>query len=235
MSKAAATVMSEHHVFTAPGLGGDRSIDLNEHPHRRWLAAVKALRDHRPVSDGDWDLAYPWKFGELSKIHWSPISVVRRAAALLSRGSKTRILDVGSGVGKFCTVAALTTAGTFCGIERWGEMVDMARLTACRARVSTTRFIHARVEDVDWMNFDGFYLFNPFAELRWPDLGAPEAEAGESPDYDRLIKFTQETLDRARSGTRVVTYHGFGGTMPRSYRSVFKEVMGTDFLELWVK
>ena len=165
---------SEEHLSTAPGLGGDGLIDRNEHTHHRWLAAVKDLQHYRSVSDADWDLVYPAKYTELSSIHWSPISVVRRAATLLSKSSRTRILDVGSGVGKFCTVAALTTPGMFCGVERRGEMVDIARATAVRAKVSSTRFIHARVEDVDWMNFDGFYFFNPFAEVRWDEREASD-------------------------------------------------------------
>ena len=231
MSKAAAPLLNEH-LSTAPGLGGDGSIDPNEHPHGRWLAAVKALRLRRRARDADWDLVYPWKYGELSTNHWTPISVGRRAAALLSRGPSTRVLDVGSGVGKFCAVAALTTPGIFCGVERCGEMVDIARAAAQRAQLTSTRFIHAQVEDVDWLNFDGFYFYNAFAELRWAAVDVdPEGE----PEYDRLIRFTQETLDGARSGTRVVTYHGFGGQMPRSFRLVFKESMGSDFLELWVK
>ena len=139
MSQAISPDKNERHVSTAPGLGGDRSIDRDEDPHRRWLAAVRALRHHRRVRDSDWDLAYPWKYAELSSVHWTPISVARRAATLLSQRPKTRILDVGSGVGKFCTVAALTTPGTFCGIERWGEMVDIARATANRAQLSTER------------------------------------------------------------------------------------------------
>jgi hypothetical protein len=235
MSKAAAPAINEPHVSTAPGLGGDLSIDGNEHPHHRWLAAVKALRRYRHVSDDDWDLVYPWKYAELSRVHWSPISVARRAAALLSRGSNTRILDVGSGVGKFCAVASLSSPGIFCGVERWGDLVDVARATARRAQLSSTRFIHARVEDVDWMNFDGFYFYNPFAELRFTERGDADDESCESTEYERLVTFTQEALARARPGTRVVTYHGFGGKMPRSYRLVIKEPMATDFFEFWVK
>ena len=65
------------------------------------------------------------------------------------------------------------------------------------------------------MNFDGFYFYNPFAELRWTDVEDADDEGGESPDYERLIAFTRETLNKARPGTRVVTYHGFGGAHAR--------------------
>jgi predicted RNA methylase len=160
---------------------------------------------------------------------------VRRAAALLSRGSASRILDVGSGVGKFCTVAALTTPGAFIGIERQGELVDVARETAHRARAAKARFIHARIEDIDWTNFDGFYLFNPFAELGWKRVRAAQGADADRAEYDRAVSFTEESLFRARSGARVVTYHGFGGEMPSSFRLLVREPYGTDFLECWQK
>lgn len=225
--------MDARHASTAPGLGSDQGVDADDEVDVRWLAAVKRLRRDRLVADSDWDLAYPWSFAELSHVHFTPVSVARRAAALLSRGPSSRILDVGSGVGKFCVIAALTTAGTFVGIERWGEMVDVARATARRAHASKATFIHARVEDYGWRNFDGVYLFNPFAEFERPDVRTRGLVLADPGEYERLVSFTQETLDRARPGTRVVTYHGFGGAMPRSFRLVLREKLETDFLECW--
>jgi hypothetical protein len=45
----------------------------------------------------------------------------------------------------------------------------------------------------------------------------------------------RERLHRARRGTRVVTYHGFGGDLPPSYRLELEEEAGTERIELWVK
>jgi SAM-dependent methyltransferase len=154
---------------------------------------------------------------------------------LLSRGAASRILDVGSGVGKFCTVAALTTPGVFIGVERAGDLVDVARDTAQRARTQKARFVHARVEDINWKNFDGFYLFNPYAELGWRGLATAHRIAADRDEYRRVISFTEESLHRARPGARVVTYHGFGGEIPGSFRLILIEPHGTDFLECWEK
>ena len=166
---------------------------------------------------------------------WSPVSVVRRAAELLSRGPATRILDVGSGVGKFCTIAALTTPGIFIGVERCGDLVDVARETARRARAPKARFIHASVEDVEWSKFDGLYFFNPFGELGRLGLTPLYAEARDPAEYWRIVAFTEENLCRAKQGARVVTYHGFGGDMPSCFRLLIKEPVGTDYLECWEK
>jgi len=45
----------------------------------------------------------------------------------------------------------------------------------------------------------------------------------------------EQLLGRARVGTRVVTYHGFGGVMPDSYRLALRERCYSGLLELWVK
>jgi SAM-dependent methyltransferase len=225
--------MSGGYASTAPGLGGDRAPDRDARVERRWLRALKHLRRNRAVMDADWDLGYPARYAQLSSVHWSPVAVARRAAQLLSRGPATRVLDVGSGVGKFCLIATLTAQGTFVGVERCGEMVDVARVTARRARSARARFVHARVEDIDWSLFNGFYFFNPFHELQGPSLRLVGSDPFEPAEYRELITFTQQRLEEARTGTRVVTYHGFGGEMPKSFKLVVKEPQHTDFIECW--
>jgi SAM-dependent methyltransferase len=201
----------------------------------QWFEAVSRLRRGQPIADEDWDVAYPPSYVEMSRVNWTPVSVARRAAELLSTRSSTRILDIGAGVGKFCVVAALTAPGTFIGVERFGAMVDVARAIARKAGVSTAHFVHGRMEDFDWTSFDGFYLFNPFVERWCLDFRTIGPTAAAAAECRQLISFTEQRLALARSGTRVVTYHGFGGEMPRCFRLKLKESIGTDFLECWEK
>lgn len=42
-------------------------------------------------------------------------------------------------------------------------------------------------------------------------------------------------LADARIGTRVVTYHGFGGAAPAGYDLLSEEAFGSDRVELWQK
>jgi hypothetical protein len=53
--------------------------------------------------------------------------------------------------------------------------------------------------------------------------------------YNRYIQFVEKKLESLRVGTRVLTYHGFGGVFPQSYHRVLQESAGSDALELWVK
>jgi hypothetical protein len=69
------------------------------------------------TSDLAFDALYERRIRELSPQHWTPVRIARRAAELLTLSGAKRILDVGSGVGKFCIVGALTTEAQFVGIE----------------------------------------------------------------------------------------------------------------------
>ena len=53
--------------------------------------------------------------------------------------------------------------------------------------------------------------------------------------FNRYVEIVRTKLRNARLGTKVATYHGFGGEMPPGYLRFKKEPIGTSFLELWVR
>jgi SAM-dependent methyltransferase len=162
--------------------------------------------------------------------------VARRAAALLADGGSPRILDVGSGVGKFCIAGALTTEASFVGVEQRGDLVEAARDAASRCGAQRASFVHGDVFDVDFAEFDGLYLFNPFLELIEPlqfpiDDAVPMSPARHAEN----VSATHSRLAEARPGTRVVTYGGFGGEMPGGFTRLLEEDCYRDLLTFWVK
>jgi predicted RNA methylase len=166
-------------------------------------------------------------------VHWTPLDVAYRVCALLDPTPTCRVLDVGAGVGKLCHVGALTTAASWVGVERDPEMVQVATRAAIALGVTErTTFLQGDAYDVDWSAFDGIYLYNPFAEQLWVEEIDPETRRTA---YSANIASTQERLAAARSGTRVVTYHGFGGDMPASYDLVHREPAHEDELQLWIQ
>lgn len=188
------------------------------------------------VSDGVFDSIYPAGVTRLSRRHWTPVAVARRAAQLLVVDARTRVLDVGAGAGKLCLVGALATAATFTGIEQRAPLVGIARAIAQRYGVARARYEHGVIDHVDWTQFDAFYFFNPFGENRletadWIDAAVELSRSR----YDRDLGCALAALDRARVGTRVVTYHGIGAELPHGYDRRACEAAGTDALELWVK
>jgi SAM-dependent methyltransferase len=191
------------------------------------------MRDLLIDSDQAIDDLYPESIADLSGRHWTPVAVARRAAALLAPTPRHRVLDLGAGPGKFCIVGALSTGASFTGIEQRHHFVVAALELTARLQIPNVHFIHANILDVDWRPYDSYYLFNPFAEqiMGGIDDTMPVAPAL----YGFYIAEVRRRLCDARSGTRVVTYHGFGGAMPSSFRLTRRERCGNDELELWIK
>jgi hypothetical protein len=187
------------------------------------------------TTDSAFDALVPAELRHLSQVHWTPVDIAIRAAALLSPGPSARVLDVGSGVGKFCAVGALSANGIWCGVELHEDLVNAGRrLTRALGIAHRTSFVHGDVLGIDWSEFDALYLYNPF-ELRLfsEALTSREHELA----YKVQVARVQERLALLRGGTRVLTLQGFGGVMPSTYELVYHErmpVVGLD-LVLWVQ
>ena len=195
-------------------------------------AISNALRHGLAMDDHDFDLLYPASQRFRSWLHWTPVEVAQRACTLLAPVAGDRILDVGSGVGKPCLVGALITEARWFGIERDPRMVIAANEAAKRLVVDgRTSFRLGDMELLDWSRFDAFYLFNPFGEILYGnDADALERRVR----YSTSIEIVQERLSAAKRGTRVVTYHGFGGDMPPELELVHREAKRDGDLCLWV-
>jgi SAM-dependent methyltransferase len=196
-------------------------------------AIGSALRRGQPVIDRVFDQVFPAKVREVSSVYWTPVDVAMRAARLLTVNASSRILDIGSGVGKFCIIAAAAGAHVR-GIEHREHFVDIARDAAAKLGVQP-QFHLGTLDEQDPASIDGIYLFNPFAE----NLSPPEDHLDETVElsdarFCRDIETAERFLNAARLGTRVVTYCGFGGAMPATYRLVRRE-RSSGNLELWVK
>jgi SAM-dependent methyltransferase len=218
------TVAQGYAVTLRPaGLPGALRVARTSHtsPHAMSIrSAVAALQKGDFVSDQELDDAlFPAAYGgSLSQVHWTPVEVSLHAVALLAEGGRRRILDIGAGVGKFCILGALTTPAAFVGIEQRLSLVETARLAAARSGASRASFVHANVVDVDFAEFDGFYLYNPFYEQIALDRVRIDETIERS--YKRFLGYVADTTRKLRhmpSGTRVVTYNGLGGDMPPEY------------------
>lgn len=187
-------------------------------------------------TDREFDQVYPRELRLVSSEHWTPVKVAIRAAQLFARAGARHIVDVGCGPGKLCIIGALTTRARFTGIEQREDLVQAARTAAWRMAAQHVRFVVGNVVDVDLGRFDGIYLFNPFYEqICTTVLGIDDAIRLSPTLFHSYVDATTDKLARARLGTAVVTYHGFGGVMPRGYRRVHEERAGNDRLVLWVK
>ncbi|MDI1478738.1 class I SAM-dependent methyltransferase [Polyangium sp. y55x31] len=204
-----------------------------DHARRALLADLAA---GRTVSDLAFDRLYPERIRKLSNRYWTPVHVARHAAFLFAKHGARRVLDIGAGMGKFCAIAAITTDVEFSGVEQREHLVTAGREVVATYAIPRVTLIHGTLDDVDFDAYDGFYLFNPFEEgtfapSQWVDRTIPLSEERASGDVARV----EAALARARRGTCVVTFHGFGGAIPKGFVHLPEETRGVPFLRLWVK
>jgi hypothetical protein len=167
---------------------------------------------------------------------WTPVDVARRAAAFLAPESSARVLDVGAGIGKFCIVGALTTNAAFSGIEQRPHLVEVAKRAARELGASRTNFAVGTIESIEWSNYDALYFFNPFEENIFHDQGCLDRTVvlSESRFFQDVI-FMEQVLARMPLGTRVATFHGFGGRIPSAYRLAHAQPLRGGVLRCWTK
>ncbi|MDB4952489.1 MAG: hypothetical protein JWO36_58 [Myxococcales bacterium] len=199
------------------------------------VATIRSsLAQHEVVPDVVFDKIFTKQMRFLSALHWTPVETALRAAVLLDAEPESRILDVGSGVGKACLVAALATRSSWTGIEHDPILVEEADAAARLLGVTgRSQFICGDISAVDWDQYDGFYFYNPFESLQF---NQPHASPFvKYATFHNHLRRARDRLSSARIGTRVVTYHGLGGDMPSGYDLVSREEANTGELALWVR
>lgn len=196
-------------------------------------AVLDALRWRVAVDDLTFDQLYPEHVRRLSPVHWTPVAVALRAAALLAPEAGMRVLDVGAGPGKLCCIGALAYGGTWHGIELDPALVAAATAVASWLEIDQRTSFHAGdMQQLDWDRFDSLYFYNPFETLLF---GFGSADPKSWAVFADQVARTEERLSALSTGTRVVTFHGFGGEMPSSFALTFREAIGEGELALWVK
>jgi cyclopropane fatty-acyl-phospholipid synthase-like methyltransferase len=201
---------------------------------------VTWLRKKSPVSalivngtDGDFDAVYPRSIRSVAEQHFTPLAVASRAAKFLVTRPGTKVLDIGSGAGKFCLIGASVTQGIFTGVEQRESLVSLSDRIARQHGVSKVRFIHANVMSIDLTAFDAFYFFNPFFE---------NVNSGKRIDSDVLLNpslfesyssYMSRQLSALPARTRLATYY----TSPQFVGRDFQLMDSSDdgHLLLWEK
>ncbi len=178
---------------------------------------------------------YPEHIQQLSEKHWTPLNVAYDAAAFLAARPESNILDIGSGVGKFCIAGAFQFSDcTFHGIEQRKDLVKHARKISALLQIEQVNFMHGSFESLDFTDFDSFYFYNSFYEnIATDDLLIDTNIAYSNERYLQFTTTLFEKLDQLKPGTRLATYHSADIKWPESYK--LKETLYGGRLQFWSK
>jgi predicted RNA methylase len=181
-----------------------------------------ALRAGQGAEDDAFDQFIPHEDRRVSSEYWTPVVVATRAAQWLDYFGARSVVDIGSGVGKFCVAAALASDCRFTGIEHRVRLVAAARALARTFEVEDrVTFLESTIIDAGWPKADAYYLYNPFGE----NLARHEFQLDRDVElgidrYKREISAAERFIEHAPRGTFLLTYNGFGGRVADSYEEV---------------
>src|SRR5690606_22809196 len=130
-----------------------------------------------------------------SRTFFTPIKVAKAASSWLTEDGKKTVLDIGSGVGKFCISSAINSKSFFYGVEYRPSLVQLSLKLAKRFDVANVHFERANILQINFANFDAFYMYNPFYEnlLFGFTLNDEVRLAGHL--YGCYLKYTEVQLD----------------------------------------
>ena len=185
-------------------------------------------------SDQEFNQLYPFSIQVLARRHWTPLMIAKKAAHYLGLESNAKILDIGSGVGKFCLTAAHYDPHNFYyGIEQRKSLINHAKAAKDTLGLENVCFINGNFTQIDFKNYDHFYFFNSFYEnLSGTDkIDDTIAYSGEL--YNYYNGFLYRQLELKPAGTRLVTYHSLEDEVPNGYHIVGTEM--NHLLKYWIK
>lgn len=185
-------------------------------------------------SDAAFDTLYSLRVQQLSSIHWTPIEVAKKAAAHLTGGTGKNILDIGSGAGKFCIIAAHNFPDHFFyGVEQRRALIDEAIIAQNATNTLNAKFIHANFNELNMEPFDHFYFYNSFSENLFHYKPIDNLVQSSAAIYEEYLSQFYHLLESKPPGTRLATFHCPDGYVPPDYKRIRHSTGET--LSLWIK
>ena len=185
------------------------------------------------------DNILPIYYLSLSTIHWTPVEIVSLASEFLSDLPKnSKILDIGSGCGKFCLTLSYLIENEIHGIEQRIDLFNIAETIRATNNINHVKFINGNMLDiVDWDQYDVFYLYNPFQE-HVTDIDLMRIDEVIDFNDKYFAQYTSEVFRRlswAAKGTKLITFHGYAGRVPDTWKLQKSKVLYGGDLSLWEK
>lgn len=185
-------------------------------------------------SDNQLHKLYPMPVQLLATRHWTPLHIARPVARFLASQKGAKILDIGSGAGKFCLAGAYyQPQAVFYGVEQREHLVNCARTAREMLGLQNVHFLCQNLTQLDFTQFDHFYFYNSFYE-NLADTEKIDDHVVCSPHlYNFYNRCLYKKLDEMPSGTKLATFHTIEDRIPSGYHLI-EEHAGT-LLKFWMK
>ncbi len=186
------------------------------------------------ISDLQFHRLYPDSLLTQANMHWTPLSVAKKAAEFLAVTDGAKILDIGSGAGKFCITAAFYHPNSFFyGIEQRPELVNAAMAAEDQLRLNNVSFTLANLTETDLGMYDHFYFFNAFYENLEDSFKIDDSIQYSRDLYRKYCSYLYKQLEKKPTGTRLATFHSMEDEIPVGYHEVGSSP--DNLLKFWIK
>lgn len=193
----------------------------------------KSLKLNLTVEDTTFNELYPSRIKRLAARHWTPVAVAKFAAEYLVDKPYKKVLDIGSGAGKFCLVGAASTTGMFYGVEQRASLVKLSKKIVDKYDLANVEFIHSNINEISFSDYEAFYFYNSFYENIDSSCSIDKTILPERELFYSYSKYVKEQLEQTPIGTRLVTYWSNGEEIPDSFKLEYIACEGV--LILWRK
>lgn len=193
----------------------------------------KSLKLNLTVEDTTFNELYPSRIKRLAARHWTPVAVAKFAAEYLVDKPYKKVLDIGSGAGKFCLVGAASTTGMFYGVEQRASLVKLSKKIVDKYDLANVEFIHSNINEISFSDYEAFYFYNSFYENIDSSCSIDKTILPERELFYSYSKYVKEQLEQTPIGTRLVTYSSNGEEIPDSFKLEYIACEGV--LILWQK
>jgi hypothetical protein len=185
-------------------------------------------------SDEKFHKLYPESVRSLARMHWSPLYIIQKVVSYLAPNNTVKVLDVGSGVGKFCLAGAYyKPAVSFYGVEQRKNLISYAENAQKKLGLYNVHFVNKNFTQLNLNEYDHFYFYNAFFE----NLDGTEkidneiVYSNELYNYYSIYLYNQ--LEKMPIGTRIATYCSWGDEIPPCYQ--LAESHFDNLLKFWIK
>jgi 16S rRNA A1518/A1519 N6-dimethyltransferase RsmA/KsgA/DIM1 with predicted DNA glycosylase/AP lyase activity len=156
-----------------------------------------------------------------NKNHFTPIEVIKKANTFLSQETNTKILDIGSGIGKFCLTAAyLNPSNEYYGIEQREDLHSEAELGKQKLNIVNAHFMHGNIDQLKFKQYNHFYFFNSFHEQLDEADKLDQSISHDANLYYYYNRYFHKQLSNMPSGTKLACFFTLDDEVPSDYLCV---------------